>query len=375
MRVSDQAELIIGMMSGTSVDGIDIALVKFKNAKTLSVVETAFSPFCNKLRKEISSVALNNSSLRKEDDSHLHDELAHVYAEAVLDFLSKVGIEGSQISAIANHGQTVKHEPDASPAYSLQLGNGQLIANQTGLNTITQFRQADLDAGGQGAPLMPAFHSVFFDGAGDNFILNLGGIANITCLNDVVVGFDTGPSNCLLDQWINKHLDKDFDQNGEWAASGKIVKPVLETLMSDPYLYKAHPKSTGTDYFNLEWLEKNIVDLDSHQPVDIQATLLAFTIESIKLALSQLQATSGQIYVCGGGAQNYFLMSQLQARLNNFEIGKTDTLGVPADWVEAVGFAWLGYCFLHDIPSNLPSVTGASSHLTLGKIFKPTASL
>jgi len=371
MRTSDQAELIIGMMSGTSIDGIDVALVEFKDSTTLNLIQTELAPFSDQLRSAISNLAQNNSDLLSEKDSPLHDQLAKVYAQAALQILNTSGIEKHKISAIANHGQTVRHEPNACPAFSLQLGNGQLIANQTGIPTITQFRQADLAVGGQGAPLMPAFHSAFFAHDSDSFIINLGGIANLTSLNNEVIGFDTGPSNCLLDQWINLNLGKQFDRNGQWAASGKVVQPLLDKLMDDPYLSKAFPKSTGTDHYNLTWLESKISDLKSYEPANIQATLLAFTVKTIELALQQLAVSSGQIFICGGGAQNNFLVTELQRTLANFKIRKTDELGVPSDWVEAIGFAWLGYCYLHDIPSNLPSVTGASKHMILGEIYRP----
>lgn len=370
-----QVELILGMMSGTSMDGIDTVIVEFSDITNFKVLASSFTPFSDELRTKISATALNNSTLIRAEDSPLHDQLATHYARAALELIDKSKIKKQNISAIANHGQTVKHEPNATPPYSLQLGNGQLIADQTSITTITQFRQADLAVGGQGAPLMPAFHNAVFNRSDNTYILNLGGIANITCLGENVIGFDTGPSNCLIDQWINKHHDQRFDKNGEWAASGNIIESVLRILLNDSYLHKPYPKSTGTDYYNLAWLESLIPDLNSYEPKDIQASLTFFTIKTIELALTQLNAHRGEIFICGGGALNIFLIELLEQTLTNFSIKKTDVLGVPSDLVEATGFAWLGYCHLHNIPSNLPAVTGASKNLVLGQKYSPTPKL
>ena len=367
-----QVELILGMMSGTSMDGIDVVIVEFSDITNFKVLASSFTPFSDELRTKISATVLNNSTLTRAEDSPLHDQLATHYARAALELIDKSTIKKQNISAIANHGQTVKHEPNATLPYSLQLGNGQLIADQTSITTITQFRQADLAVGGQGAPLMPAFHNAVFNRSDDTYILNLGGIANITCLGENVIGFDTGPSNCLIDQWINKHHDQRFDKNGEWAASGNIIKSVLSKLLDDPYLHKPYPKSTGTDYYNLVWLESLIPDLNSYEPKDIQTTLTIFTVKTIELALTQLNAHRGEIFICGGGALNIFLIELLEQTLTNFSIKKTDVLGVPSDLVEATGFAWLGYCHLRNIPSNLPAVTGASKNLVLGHKYSPT---
>jgi len=358
-------------MSGTSVDGIDAVIVEFKSTNNFNVIETQFTPFTTELREKIIHTAFNNALLNKTSDSPLHNELATHYAEATRSILKKAELNESHISAIANHGQTVKHEPNANPAYSLQLGNGQLIANLTQISTISEFRQGDLAVGGQGAPLMPAFHNTVFQSSEPSYILNLGGIANITQLGNNIIGFDTGPSNTLLDQWINKHQGKRFDKNGQWAESGTILKDVLERLLQDPYLKLPHPKSTGTDYYNLTWLETLIPNLESYLPMDIQATLLAYTVHSVSLALKQINADKGQLFVCGGGAQNETMINALREQLNTFSIVKTDQIGIPSDWLEAIGFAWLGYCYRHNIPSNLPSVTGANESVVLGKQYTP----
>lgn len=374
-------DLIIGLMSGTSVDGIDAALVEFTSDKQLNVIETQFTPFEQNLRDRINALALK-AEIRSVDETTLHTELAEHYAQASLALLTKSGHNRQDISAIANHGQTVRHEPNASPPYSLQLGDGQLIANRTGITTITQFRQADLANGGQGAPLMPAFHKAIFSNNKDeqdskpSFILNIGGIANLTSLGEPIVGFDTGPGNTLMDQWIERQKSKHYDADGQWAKSGKVLKQVLFSLLKDEYFALLAPKSSGPDYFNLSWLEQLVPELDQYTPQDIQATLLALTVSTIAASVKQLsiaEIDSSSIYVCGGGAHNSALMQALDEAIDGAKIDKTDALGVPSDWVESVGFAWLGYCKLHNIKSNIPSVTGAASAQVLGECFKPTS--
>ena len=385
--MNQPAELYIGLMSGTSVDGIDAALVEISSANAVNVIETQFTPFNKQLRDNINQLAQTNWNIHGDkltqcSDSELHTQLAQDYANASLALLSKANKLPSDIIAIANHGQTVRHEPNANPPFSLQLGDGQLIANLTNIKTITQFRQADLAVSGQGAPLMPAFHqAVFNQEKGTNkkitFVLNIGGIANISLLGDSIIGYDTGPGNTLLDQWILQHKQRPYDSNGDWAANGKKIDALLNALLSDPYFTLPYPKSTGPDYFNLEWLKQHCLNaglsLHEHKPEDIQHTLVLLTIQSIanSIKLSSSNSDDIQIFICGGGAHNTFILKQLEAALPNVVIDTTDTLGVPADWVEAAGFAWLGYCFEHNIPSNLPEVTGATRNVILGESFTP----
>lgn len=366
-------KLILGLMSGTSADGIDAALVEFNSTSDLSVIKTGFTPFNAELRDRINELAHLNQIERCED-SELHEELAKLYAKASLELIETANLEPRAINAIANHGQTVRHEPNAEPPFSLQLGNAQTIADRTGVLTIGNFRQADLAAGGQGAPLMPAFHAAALgedeQGKENRYLFNIGGVANITQLGDTVIGFDTGPGNTLLDQWIYKNLGKAYDKDGAWAASGQLQPELLNRLLTDPYFSMPFPKSTGPDHFNLNWLG----DVREYKAEDVQATLLALTVQSIVGEMQQLGNVSGDIFVCGGGAHNREMMRQLADALPNHIINKTDELGIPADWVEAVGFAWLGYCRLCNIESNLPSVTGADELLVLGEIFFPTES-
>lgn len=356
-------------MSGTSVDGIDAAIVEFSSANQLRVIETEFTPFDATVRARINNLAQQNSAVRHRSDTPLHTELASSYASASQAVLAKAGLHSSEISGIANHGQTVRHEPNAQPPFSIQLGDPQLIADLTGIITYAQFRQADLAAGGQGAPLMPAFHQAVFGAQSGVAILNIGGIANITQLGDTTLGFDTGPGNTLLDQWINATKGERYDRDGVWSRQGSTNQALLARCLADPYFSAPAPKSTGPDYFNLGWLG----DVSKLPPADVQATLLELTVVTIANAVSTLSAPIERIYVCGGGAQNSALMTDLSRALPKQKLLNTDQLGVPSDWVEAVGFAWLGYCCKHKINSNLPSVTGATKACVLGERYEPNA--
>ena len=372
--MSYDGELYIGMMSGTSVDGIDATLVNIRSATELQVIETQFTEFPEQLRNKINAIAQSNNHLTNCADSELHVELASYYAKASLALIKKAGVNSSEIRAIANHGQTVRHEPNASPAFSIQLGDPQAIANQTKIPCIGYFRQADLAAGGQGAPLMPAFHKAVLTSKenSNNFVLNIGGIANITQLGDHVIGFDTGPGNTLLDQWIGLHQGKKYDKDGAWSQSGKVIPELLDQLLKDDYFSTPFPKSTGPDHFNLDWLRKQSDNIKKYKPADVQATLLSLTTQTIVDCLKELNGNDHcNVFICGGGAHNKAMVQALNKALNNASISTTDSIGIPADWVEAAGFAWLGYCHIHNLPSNLPSVTGASKSLVLGELFTP----
>jgi len=370
----DTEELYIGMMSGTSVDGIDAALVNIPCASELHVIDTQFIEFPAQLRQQINAIAQSSDSINNYADCELHNRLADYYSQASLNLLKKANIHPSRIRAIANHGQTVRHEPNAVPPFSIQLGDPQQIANQTQIPTISCFRQADLAIGGQGAPLMPAFHKAVLapKKGSDSYVLNIGGIANITQLKNDVIGFDTGPGNTLLDQWVQYNLDNKYDENGVWAQSGQCIPELLSCLLQDPYFSAAYPKSTGPDYFNLAWLKHLYDDIERHDPADIQATLLKLTVQTITDSVRQLAPKKPfNIYVCGGGAHNKLMMQELDSALKYATIITTDAMGIPPDWIEAAGFAWLGYCKVHRINSNLPSVTGAKKAVVLGEIFLP----
>lgn len=371
------------MMSGTSLDGVDAALVQFNSTSELTVCDTFFIPYPASLKANIAKLSQSNEPLVNNELASIETILDELYSSCALKLITQAGISPNSIIAIANHGQTIRHSPDSDPPFSLQLGNGQQIANLTGIKTICRFRQADLAAGGQGAPLMPAFHQALFtnSSASDNqdsndksALINIGGIANITLLSNDVLGYDTGPGNTLMNQWIAKHKGVAFDKNGDWAKSGRTIPLLLQTLISDPYFSTTAPKSTGTEYFNLEWLramsDASGIILNNYPANDVQATLLQLTSNSIAAELQAYNCTS--VYVCGGGAQNKYLMQVLSEALNQ-PVAKTDAIGIPADWVEAVGFAWLGYCHLQRHASNLPSVTGAKQKVVLGESYLPIA--
>ncbi|NND83397.1 MAG: anhydro-N-acetylmuramic acid kinase [Gammaproteobacteria bacterium] len=367
-------DLLIGMMSGTSVDGIDAALVRFESAEQLQLIATRFTPFEDALRDDINRLAQHVGRLKPADYAALDRQLAEAYAEAAMALADEAGILMQDLRAIANHGQTVSHEPNIEQPYTLQLGDPQTIADICGATTIAQFRQADMAVGGQGAPLMPAFHhAMFARSSSATAILNIGGIANLTVLGEPVIGFDTGPGNTLMDQWIEQNESRRFDKNGEWAASGVVDEAALKLLLADPYFTQTAPKTTGTDVFSLAWVERTLGDLSQFKAPDLQATLLALTVESIAHEIERAQQTTEleRICVCGGGASNHHLMNSLRKRLPELTIQTTDDLGIAADWLEAIGFAWLGYCRLEDIPGNLPSVTGAREAVVLGEVFEP----
>lgn len=360
-------------MSGTSLDGVDAVLVNVKATNDLKVCDTFFTPYPEQLKADIGRLSQSNDQFDKGELLALETTLDQIYSNCAVKLIEKASINPKQITAIANHGQTIRHSPDSNPPLSLQLGNGQRIANLTGIKTICRFRQADLEVGGQGAPLMPAFHRTLFSRSDRiNTLVNIGGIANISLISAEVTGYDTGPGNTLMNQWIAKHKGRAFDKNGDWARSGNVVPAILKTLLSDPYFSLTSPKSTGTEYFNLQWLytmcEASGIALSDYRAEDIQATLLRLTCETIATELKQHDFLS--VYVCGGGAQNKHLMQTLSDTLKK-RVEKTDEIGIPADWVEAVGFAWLGYCHEHGLTSNLPSVTGAKSKVVLGESYLP----
>ena len=369
------ASRYLGMMSGTSVDGVDAILVDFDSMGRFTVVASQFTPYPSDLRREINSLAQNKGNLDSLRVEKLNISLAYFYSDAALRLIADHQVDAASVTAIANHGQTIRHEPNANPPRSLQLGDPATIANLSSIRTIAQFRQADMAAGGQGAPLMPAFHSHYFKGGKNRIILNIGGIANITVLNAAddssTFGFDTGPGNTLLDQWIFKHKGERYDSDGSWASSHLHDSHLLSSLLADSYFQLPHPKSTGPDYFNLDWLNATFPALKQLDPGVVQATLLELTAESIKRSVLECAPTSQEIFVCGGGAHNAHLMNRLTDIFSelDIEVAVTEDLGVPADWVEALGFAWLGYCFDKQIPSNLPSVTGAQKDVVLGKSF------
>ncbi|MFA6314114.1 MAG: anhydro-N-acetylmuramic acid kinase [Sterolibacterium sp.] len=359
-------DLIVGLMSGTSLDGVDAALVEFAGAIP-EVCATAYVPYPTDLRDRL--LRLHDPG---QDDLHqsalLANRLARLYAQATSSLLDKAGVTANQVRAIGCHGQTIRHAPQHG--YTLQLNNPALLAELTGITVVADFRSRDIAAGGQGAPLVPAFHSALFrDAERHRIILNLGGIANLTILapGKPTFGFDCGPGNMLLDAWTQRHLQKRYDDGGHWAATGKVRPELLARLLDDEFFSLRPPKSCGREQFNLAWLTRHLSG-DESAP-DVQATLLALTVASIQQAILRWCGGGEEVYVCGGGAHNLTMLEQLKSRLPKLKVQTTDALGQPPDWVEAVAFAWLTQRTLASLPGNLPEVTGAHGLRVLGAIY------
>ncbi len=364
----------IGLMSGTSVDGIDAVLVSLSANGLPVLVGTRAHPIPPETRNEIQ--ALIHSGADEIDRLGEADmALGELFAEAANAVIQGTGIDKKNIRAIGSHGQTLRHRPHARHPFTLQIGNPSMIAERTGITTVADFRARDMAAGGQGAPLVSAFHQRMFHSRQHNrAIINIGGIANITYLpadgSLPVSGFDTGPGNTLLDQWIRHHHARDQDEAGQWAASGMPSKELLERFLKDPYFEASPPKSTGREHFRLEWLHEHLRALSSEpSAVDVQATLLQLTALSIAQAVLRFLPLTQEIYVCGGGAHNRALVSALTEYFSGVPVATTETLGLHPDWVEAVAFAWLAHQALEGQPGNVPAVTGARRAVILGGIY------
>jgi len=363
------AEYFIGLISGTSMDGIDAALVRFGDAE-VEIAATHSHPYPAPLRDELFAVRQDASLRKLTDVDSLHRRVGAVFAEAAIALLELSGVEHAAVAAIGSHGQTLRHEPNAEPPYTLQAGDGAVIAASTGLTTVADFRRADIELGGQGAPLTPAFHEWLFRKPGTTrVVLNIGGIANVTILpgdGSPTTGFDTGPGNTLLDAWIGRHRELPFDEQGRWAAEGVVDDGLLERLLADPYFAAPPPKSTGFEYFNLDWLAR--AGADAPAPVDVQATLSELSARTIAAAVRDV---ADEVLVCGGGIHNWDLERRLSDALPGIPLSSTGTAGLDPDWVEAVAFAWLAMRTLRGLPGNLPSVTGARQAAVLGETFGP----
>jgi anhydro-N-acetylmuramic acid kinase len=360
------SELFIGLMSGTSLDGVDAVILEISNHHN-QILQTAFLPYPVELRDQL--LAFHHPA---HDELHqtalVANQLSGLYANAVKAVLTKAGLDNPHITAIGCHGQTIRHRPESG--YTLQIGNAALLAELTGITVVSDFRSRDIAAGGQGAPLVPAFHQAMF-GSNDcnRLILNIGGIANITTLpvRGVVRGFDTGPGNLLMDSWVSRHLAERYDADGQWASSGKLISELLKKLLEEPFFEQAPPKSSGRDLFNMQWLESRLEA--EYAPADVQRTLLELSIVSIAEAIINFCGEADELYICGGGAHNHALVAGLRNRLPDITVYLTDELGIPADWVEAAAFAWLASRTLQQKPGNLPEVTGAKGERILGAVY------
>lgn len=361
--------LYIGLMSGTSTDGIDAALVDFSDVMP-RVIGTLYMPYEPQLREQILALCQpGDNEIQRLGE--LDVVLGKALATTANQLLQQQGFGAQDIKAIGSHGQTIRHSPHSSHRFTLQIGDPNTIAAETGITTIADFRRKDIALGGQGAPLVPAFHQHIFSSELQNrAIVNIGGIANVTLLPknkpEAILGFDTGPGNVLMDMWIAKYQQKTYDKNGEWAAQGNVLPDLLAVLLKDAYFSLPAPKSTGREYFNLAWLEKQLAGTEKAE--DVQTTLVALTAASIAAAI-RASFHEGEILICGGGAHNKLLMSQMQTLVQPaFKIASTDVYGIHPDWVEAVAFAWLAKQTLHRQTGNLPRVTGAKQAAILGSI-------
>ena len=365
-------DIYIGLMSGTSMDGIDAVLVSFAE-DSVSIAATHEKTYPDTLRRALLNAVRTPVDQPIENLGSIDRQIGECFRDATLELLDKSGVAAADVRAVGSHGQTVRHQPDAVAPYSLQIGNPATIASGTGITTVADFRSADIAAGGQGAPLVPPFHEWLFGGTTDKrVILNIGGISNITILGAdeaPVVGFDTGPGNTLLDRWIQRHRGTAFDRNGDWAASGSCIDELLETLLSFPYFGLGPPKSTGLEDFNLEWLLQH--NVDACDPADVQATLAELTARSIANDIRRFAPATETLYVCGGGAHNKDLSRRLARNLPDIDMATTAAVGLHPDWVEAVAFAWLAMRTMNKQTGNLPSVTGASHKVVLGTIHSP----
>ena len=370
-KMDMQPTYYIGIMSGTSLDGIDIALVDIKK-HSIKLIASDIYIIPESLRQNLLMIC-QQKQVTLQQLGEVDHQLGLVYAETVNKFINKYQIDKNKICAIGCHGQTIYHSPVGQFPFTMQIGDANIIAAKTAITTIADFRRKDMAFGGQGAPLVPAFHQALFADSNKNrVIVNIGGISNISVLapDQPVIGFDTGPGNVLLDSWIQYHLNQPYDRNGDWAKSGQIHSVLLSRLLDESYFDLPYPKSTGRELFNLAWLQNKLVGLTIN-PQDVQATLAEFTAQTIanevnKLKLNQLD---NQLLLCGGRSKNLFINQILTKHLPKWIISTTDEYGISSDYMEAMAFAWLAYCCINHIPSNMPSVTGAEKAVSLGVIY------
>ena len=367
-------KLYIGLMSGTSMDGVDCALVQI-NGNQIQVIDFICTRIPSHIKKNLLDISSNKLlDLRKFGSTDV--EVAQLFATSVMEILERNNIDANNITAIGSHGQTIWHEPAQFAAqlpFTIQIGDPSTIALKTGITTVADFRRKDMAAGGQGAPIVPAFHAeIFKSPSTDRFILNLGGIANITFLpkeQGQPKGLDTGPASVLMDAWIRQNLDKEFDEGGEWAKSGKIDYAFLKELLNEVYFNLPGPKSTGRELFNISWLIGKLFNMGVEiAKEDVQATLLEFSVETIKREILKIRC-DGEIIVCGGGVHNNVFLHSLKEKLHNFKIIISDEMGIDPDCVESVAFAWFASKTLKREPINFTPFTGARHAVIAGGIY------
>jgi len=367
---SADGELYLGLISGTSADGIDVALVRFERNGHCALVAGNTCRWDAALRTRLVALGQGADATSLDELGGLDVRVAHAFADAALALLRETGVDARQVRALGSHGQTVRHRPQAAHPFTWQLGDGNVIAERTGMATVADFRRRDVAAGGHGAPLVPAFHAALLhDAREDRAVLNLGGIANFTLLpaQGAVRGFDTGPANALLDAWCERHTGHAFDASGAFAARGRVDGGLLARLLDEPWFAQSPPKSSGREQFHLRWVEERL--LGSERPEDVQATLLELTAATVAEALLAQQPGTQRVLVCGGGVHNPLLLERIAARLPQARVESTATHGLDPDFVEAMAFAWLARETLAGRPGNLPAVTGARGPRVLGVVY------
>lgn len=357
-------------MSGTSLDGIDIAVTEIIPPQQVRLLGALCVAFPDSLRHDL-------LTLCSPDANEIYragiagQAWARLAASGVKALLGELQLSPGQIATLGSHGQTIRHHPELG--FSLQIGAPALLAELTGISVISDFRSRDIAAGGEGAPLVPAFHDwLLHDPDNTRTLVNVGGFANLTIMRpgQAATGFDSGPGNVLLDYWINQHLGKPYDHAGDWARSGQVLPGLLDSMLADDYFQRSAPKSTGREYFNPQWLHQQLGSQpEGAAPKDVQATLLELSARSISLAAKHYASDSQALYLCGGGAKNTMLMERLAQHLPQMQVLTTSALGVDPDWMEAMAFAWLAWRCSQRQPGNLPAVTGAAGERVLGAIY------
>lgn len=369
---SPMSELYLGLISGTSLDAVDAALVDFAAHPPRPVVFHSH-PFPADLRTALLALCHGGGGDELRRMAQLDVQVGKLFGDAALAVLNRAAVAPETVRAIGSHGQTVRHEPESDSPFTVQIGDPNHIAQRTGITTVADFRRRDIAAGGQGAPLVPAFHAALLRVSDeDRVVLNIGGMANITVLprepHHAVGGFDTGPGNVLMDGWAQRHLGTARDENGRWAATAEPDAQLLAALLDDTYFKRPPPKSTGREYFNMRWLESHL-KRSSAAPATVQASLCALTAMSAAHDITRYAPATKRVLVCGGGIHNATLMQRLATELSGITVESTQTLGLDPDWVEALAFAWLAKQTLDGHAGNLPAVTGASAAVVLGGIY------
>ncbi|WP_231892481.1 anhydro-N-acetylmuramic acid kinase [Woeseia oceani] len=363
--------LYVGLISGTSMDGIDAALVDLDHTRC-RIIAAKTCPYAPELRDTLFHLSRNPEECTIDEVGRIDHWIAESFRDAALAVMRDAGVTADAVTALGSHGQTLRHKPRAARPFTIQLGDPNIIAAGTGITTVADFRRRDLAEGGEGAPLAPAFHAWAFSSPAKRVILNIGGFANVTVLNSAnngISGFDTGPGNSLMDTWCQLHKGKAYDEDGRWASSGVVDSRLLNQMLGDDYFALPPPKSTGFEYFDNAWLARHLEDGPARRADDVLATLCDLTACTIADAIDTYAADARDVLVCGGGVHNQHLLRRLQDKLPHQVVASTATAGVEPDWIEAAAFAWLAARRLADLPGNIPAVTGARVPAILGGVF------